>query len=320
MLNASSFKTRDPLSNYSIRYANDLDGYAAFKIFTPFMVPKSLFKWYAYGKENLQSRTLDAPSGTEAPVGDWTAYTLSGTAKEYAFKHLVLGKDVRDFDRPMSDLNQDAAAANMDALMIAMEAAAHTKATTAGSYPSGLTSTLGATLTWAVSGGDPFEDVRLAKDAVFANCGKPANTMALSYKAMEYLRIHPGIIERIKYTSANSITNEMVARLLGLDEIIVSKAVYNSAVEGAADVLASIWDDDAIIFHKNDSQATRVLTYGRTFMAQNFYTKVIDAPELGRNEGAHFIESGWEWNQEFVAQVSSTDADSCAGYLLNNVF
>jgi hypothetical protein len=320
MLNASAFKTQDPLSNYSIRYSNDLDGYAALKIFTPFYVPKSTFKWYAYAKENLQSRDLNAPSGSEAPTGNYSVFTNTSTAKEYAFKHLVLGKDARDFDRPVADLNQDAAAANMDALMIAMEIAAHTKATTAANYPSALTSTLGAGATWAVAGGDPFEDVRLARQAVFEACGKAGNAMALSYKAMEYLRIHPGITERIKYTSAASITNQMIAALLGLDVIIVSKAVYNSALEGSADVLASIWDDDAVIFHKNDTQALRSLTYGRTFLVSNFYTKLIDKPELGRDGGAHFLESGWEWSQEFASQVSDTDADSNCGYALLNVF
>ncbi len=320
MLNASSFRTVSALDNFSIRYGNEASGYAALKMFTPRYLPRGQTKWYSYGKENLQSRVLDAPAGSTAPQGAYSAYTKSTQLKEYAFKHLVLEKDARDFDRPVAQLDQDAAMANMDAMLIAMEVAAHTKATTASNYPSGLTSTLGAGVTWAVSGGDPFEDVRLARQAVFENSGRSANAMTLSYKAMEYLRIHPGITERIKYTSAASITDQMIAALLGLDELIVSKAVYNSAIEGAADTLSSIWDDDAVIFYKNPSESLRTLTYGTTFFAQQFYTKRIDAPDLGRGLGAHFLETGWEWSQEFAAQVSSSDADSCAGYALLNVF
>jgi hypothetical protein len=62
------------------------------------------------------------------------------------------------------------------------------------------------------------------------------------------------------------------------------------------------------------------MQYGNTLIRQNFYTKVIDAPKLGRGKGAHWLESGWEWDQQFVCQVSSSNANSTAGYLINNTY
>lgn len=319
-LNASSFKTQTALDAFSIQVANSLDGFAALKIFTPFYVPKSTFKWYQYTKDNLRLEKLHAPSGSEAAVVNYSVITNTSTLVEHAVKHIVLEKDARDFDRAVADLRQDAAAGNMERLMIELEDAAHTKLTTAGNYPAALTSTLGATATWAVDGGNPLEDIRLAKHAVFLQCGKVPNAMALSFQGMEYLRNHPQIRDAVKYTQAGPPSNQQIAAFLGLGEIIVSSAIYNSATEGAADSLGAIWQDDALIFVKDDSQALRSMSYGRCFMGQNLYSKDIDAPELGRSLGASFLETGWEWALEFAAQAGESDGDAIAGYFLQNIF
>ncbi len=71
---------------------------------------------------------------------------------------------------------------------------------------------------------------------------------------------------------------------------------------------------------KKDETALRSMTYGRCFMPAAFYTKTIDAPELGRGLGAEWLESGWEWCLNFCSRVSSSDTDANAGYLLKNVY
>lgn len=320
LLNPSSFRTQTALDNYSIQVANEMDGFAALKIFTPFYVPKSTFKWYQYGLEPLHLKKLHAPSGAAAPLHTYSVFTNTSTLVEHAIKSIVLEKDARDFDRAVADLNQDASRQNMEALMIELEDAMHTKVTTAGNYPTALTSTLGAAATWAVDGGNPLEDIRNARQAVYENCGRPANAMALSYKGMEYLRNHAQVRDVVKYTQAGPPSNQQIAAFLGLDEIIVSKAVYNNAKEGAADSLGAIWDDDALIFRKEDSQALRSLTFGRCFIGQSLYNKTLDAPELGRGLGAHYLETGWEWAMEFAAQKSDSDGDTICGYFLQNIF
>lgn len=321
LLNPSSFRTQSALANYSIQIANAMDDFAALKIFTPFYVPTNTFKWYQYGLERLHLKALHAPSGTEAPLHNYSVFTNTSTTVEHAVKQVVLQKDVRDFDRAVADLNKDAADHNMQALLIELEDAMHTKVTTAGNYPASLTSTLGAAATWAVAGGDPLEDVRNAKQSVYALCGKVPNAMALSFQGMEYLRNNAQIRDAVKYTQAGPPSDQQIAAFLGLKEIIVSKAVYNSATEGAADSLGAIWLDDALIFVKEDTQALRSLTYGRCFMnASGMYTKILDKPELGRGEGAHELETGWEYALEFVTQNSDTDGDTICGYFLQNIF
>jgi hypothetical protein len=321
MLNPSSFITRSPLDNMSIRYANELAGYVALRLFPKVTVNKKTGEWYIATKDNLRLKSLDAPSGTEAPTATYSYFKRNYTLKEKAQKMLVLEKDARDFDRPVAQLDEEAGMTNMDALMIELEDAAHTKATTSGNYPSGSVLTLSAGDTWADDAGDPVADIRTQRQVVFELCGKYPNVLTLSKKGLDILKNHPAVVDRYKYTFGGSYSAELLARLFDLEEICASEAIKNSANEGAADSMASIWDDDAVLSYRNPNPSRlRSVTYGVTLFGQEFYTKHLDAAQLGRGLGAHYLESGWEWTMEHTAAVSSSDGDSTAGALVINIF
>lgn len=317
-LPASSFITTNPLEDYSVRYGNDLMGYAALKIFVPHFVRNRTGKYYTYSKDNLKAAKLEAPSGTEAPMFGYTATTRTFNLLEYAAKALVLERDARDFDTPVADLDVEAAAQNMDKLMIALEIAAHTLATTSGNYPAALVKTLvDSTDRWTDAGGDPVENMRTQKAAVFEASGVIPNTLAMSWAAYEALKQNGVVIDRVKYTGLD-VSDGILRGLLGLEDIVVSQCIKNTAADGAADVLASIWDDDAVLFYKGPTRLKGV-TYGKAFIANQLYVKTLDKPELGRGLGAHEIETGWEYALAAGSTVSSSDADFNAGSLIINV-
>lgn len=320
MLNPSAFKTNGPLANFSLRFGNDLNDYIAQKLFTPQVVGSLTGEFYQYGKDNLRLESLDAPSGSEAKSGEYTAFKNTFTAKEKAWKGLVLGRDARNFDAAVADLNQEQAAVNMDKLLIELEDAAHTKATTSTNYPAALVETLAGTDVWTDAASNPVQKVKNMRESVRLKCGKYPNKMFLSSTGMTYLENNTVIRDMVKYTHLGPIPRELIASLMGLDEICVSKAVKNTGLEGAADSLASVWDDDAVIAYVDPSPKLKSMTYGKMFVWNNFYTKTIDKPELGRNEGAWEIETGWAWGLEFGARVSSSDGDAVAAGLLINIF
>jgi hypothetical protein len=320
MLDPSAFITASPLENFSIRYSNDLSGFVAQKLFTPHIVPKKTGQFYSYSKDNLRVKALEAPSGTEAPVHEWSATKRTFTCVEHRVKGLVLERDARDFDKAMADLDQETAMQNMDALMIEMEADAVTLATTSGNYPSALVTTLtNSTDRWSDAGGDPLENVRASSQAVFEKCGKYPNKLFLSRQGLEVLKLAPGIVDRVKYTSP-TVAMELIAALFGLDEIVVASAIKNTANEGAADSLSSIWPDSAVLAYVNPTPALKSMTFGKLFMAQSMFVKSIDRPELGGGLGAHHLESGWEYELKSAASTSSSDADFVAGALIANIY
>jgi len=321
MLLPSNFRTTTALDQLSVRYANDQTKYAALKIFQPFIVPRNVGKFYCHDKQNLRSEILDAPSGTESPRFDYQVSTKNFACKEYGAKHLVLGKDARDFDRPVADLRTDAALSNMDKMLIALEVAAYTKISTTGNYAAANTAAAGAV--WSGNTGDPIEEIRTARQAVWASSGVRANCICMSQQALDYLKNHAAIVDRLKYVGMGAVNSaeavkQAIGNLFEL-EIIISDALKLTSAEGATDVTAAIWGATALIFVNKPGQGLKTMTYGRNFIANSLTTKSINKPELARgNLGAEEIETSWEYDLQFIAQDANGDAD--AGYLLTTLY
>jgi hypothetical protein len=317
MLNTTNMITRTPLERYALDYGANMEGFVWSKLFPQRTAKKRTFSFTVMDKASLRSERTDAPSGSEANAGEFGASVKNVTLAEHAFKGLVLGRDQRDLDSSIGDLNQQQARLNMSVLMTGMEIAAATKATTAANYKSGLSVTLAAGDTWADPASDPLDDIRTYREAVFAESGRRPNIMIMSGKALGYLRQHPSLVDLFKYTMPGLPTQEKLAQVAELQQIVIADAVKNTATEGAADAISSIWDDNVVLAYVNENDPSRI-TYGATFVGQDFYTKIIDEPKLGRNLGAHWVESGIEYAFEFLARDGSED--SIAGAVIKNVF
>lgn len=79
---------------------------------------------------------------------------------------------------------------------------------------------------WDSDTSDPVGDVEAAKDQVRTTCGIEPNRMVIGSKGFTALKNHPKIVERFKYTTADSITAKMLAGLFDLEELAVGKTTY----------------------------------------------------------------------------------------------
>jgi len=317
-INGANFITRQPLANLSVRYMNDKTAYIWDKLFPVKNVPKRTASFYVIGKEGFSNDSTIAPSGAEARSGDFSVSTKTLTLNEYAWKGIVLGRDERDMDAPVADLTQMQAQLNADKLMLDIEINAATKATTAANWPSGQVTTLASGSTWMDGAGDPLEDVRNGRQTAFEASFKYPNVGFTNQKTVDYLRIHPALREYFKYTQPGKASLQMLASLFDLDAIYVSNVMKNTANEGATFSGSQVWTDKFVLAYVDPNPGLATMTFGLTFMAEEFWTKSYEAPELGRNKGAHWIESGWEWTQEFIARDSSEKP--LAGFLIDNVY
>lgn len=115
----------------------------------------------------------------------------------------------------------------------------------------------GASLTTAVgtawstvATATPITDVEAAIQKVFDNSGLRANALVIGWKAFRNLRNNTTsgqIIDRIKFwggddPKAGNIGANTLARVFGLERVIVAGAVKNTAIEGQAASIAGIWD------------------------------------------------------------------------------
>jgi hypothetical protein len=75
--------------------------------------------------------------------------------------------------------------------------------------------------------------------------------MAMGPDAFAALRSQLGILDIVKYSQGFPVTEALLAQLYGLDEVIVSRSVYDAADEGATPSLDYLWPDEtALLFYR----------------------------------------------------------------------
>lgn len=323
MLDIASFVTRNTLENYSIRYANEQKEYVADDIFCcQIATDKDKAKKYQYDISHFRHASTKRSSKAAADKVDYGVFTSNVTLDLHKMSGDIDPSDVRNADPTVSGIREDMAQLIMDRLLIDKEVEAATLVETTGNYPGALTSALGATLTWAVAGGDPVADSRLARQAVKDTCGRYANALMLSGTAWEHLRINPSLLDRVKYTSRDSLTIDIVKNLMGLDHIFVGSAKKTTSLEGSAtQTLTDIWADGALFFVHNPVPSKKTVSYGIQPIHNRLYAFEWLDNERGSEDGRiTVLEMGWRYVLTAGAVVSSTDGDFTAGYYLDNVY
>jgi hypothetical protein len=112
----------------------------------------------------------------------------------------------------------------------------------------------------------PISDVADISMRVQKNCGMKPNVGICGAAVWSTLVNHPDITDRLKYTSKESITTDMVAALFNLDKLIVSGMVHNSAVEGQTASNAYLTDEhDFGLFYFPKSPGRRTLSAAYVF-------------------------------------------------------
>ncbi len=117
----------------------------------------------------------------------------------------------------------------------------------------------------------PITDIATGKAGVFAACGMYPNTLICNQKQFDGARSTAQVIDVIKYSGhmdprAGNITAQALAIVLGIDQILIAGAAYDSAVQGAASTMVPIWGDEYMFLAKvatgNDFKEACI---GRTF-------------------------------------------------------
>jgi hypothetical protein len=327
MLNPSSFKTTDPIVDFSIRASNDMSSFIADEVFPPVIVSKEAFKVYQYDTSNYRYVDYRSDSKAQANSVDYGVFTRSATAQLHKGQAEWDPNDAAQFDTVVANLEQDCALTIMDRLMINKEVEAATLATTTTNYSSSNTATLGAGATWIVSGGDPLTNVSTAHAAVRASTGGMSpNAAALSKTTFDALKTAPVFLDMMKYsgqyvTATNDVFASLLKGWLGVQYLHIGGALKNTNVEGnATQTLADIWGDGIVFYVKNTSVSPKTMRYGANYMWDQMYTYRYEDQNRGGPKGRiQVLELGWSYVLASAAVVASGNNDFAAGYYLANV-
>ena len=98
---------------------------------------------------------------------------------------------------------------------------------------------------------DPIQFINTQKTAMHRQTGRTPNKLAIGANVFDALRNHPGILERIKYggTTANpaNVTENVLAQLFGVEELVVLMSIYNQAKPGKDANMEFIGDPNALL-------------------------------------------------------------------------
>lgn len=231
------------LTNMSVAYQQEAENFIASRVFPTIPVAKQSDIYFTYTQGDFfRDQAKVRADGTESAGSGYGLSTASYSSQVWAL-HKDIGDQVRaNSDSPL-DPDMDATRFLTQQMLIRQERDWAGNYFTTGVWDTDSTpSTL-----WSASGSDPIADIEAGKNAILSNTGYLPNTLVLSYNTYSILKNHADFVDRYKYTSADSISAELLARIVEVDRIFVMKGVYNGAAEGATASYSQIGDKDALL-------------------------------------------------------------------------
>lgn len=130
----------------------------------------------------------------------------------------------------------------------------------------GTSNTLSGTDQWSdFANSDPIADADTAIRTILRNTGARPNVFFIGLLGWEKLKEHPLILDKYKHTQTGVMTPELIAPVLGVDEIVIGDSVENTADENQVFVGSDIWTDNGLFLVRNNP-ALGVANGAYTFM------------------------------------------------------
>lgn len=227
----------------------------------------------------MRDEAQQRSDGTESAGTGVNLTTASYAAKVWAL-HQDLGTQIRANADPAVDLDVTSTRMLMQKMLIRRDRFFMTKYMVINVWGTDAVGTTGGapgTTTppfWNDdANGDPFTDIAYAQTTILQNTGFMPNTLLLGWQVYQALRKHPLVIDRIKYTNpafAGTINEALLAQAFGIERVVVSKAVYNSAAENVTASMSLVAGQNALLCYAAPSPGLMVPSAGYTFPWSGF--------------------------------------------------
>ena len=243
------------LTNISVAYLQNQDNFIADKVFPVIPVDKKSDKFFTYTKNDwFRDEAQRRAGGTESAGGGYGLSTGSYNADVFAFHKDVDDQTLYNADAPLNPL-REATEFVTRRLMLRKEIQWNTDFFAGGIWANDYDGVSGTPTTnevkqWSdYAASDPIDDIEDAKAGILSTTGMEANTLVLGYDVFRALKNHPDIVDRIKYTSSQTVTADMLAAMFDVPRVIVSKAVKATNNEGATGAYAFTSGKKALLCH-----------------------------------------------------------------------
>ncbi|SNS22212.1 hypothetical protein SAMN05446037_100691 [Anaerovirgula multivorans] len=261
------------LSNISIGYSNEQ--YIGDKIFKPIVVNKQSDRFYVYGMERFRTNDDHRAPGTEANEINWTFSDESYFAEGHALRHAIADEEKQNADDEFN-LETEGTELVTEGILMNKEVDAANKVLNPNAYHADLRITLGAAgapAKWSdYTNSDPILDVQKAREAIHKKSGLRANTIIMSEPVMNVLKLHPKLVDIIKYVQKGIVTTDLMSTAFGVDQILVGSALVSSVnnpgqVEaGQLEPLDYIWGNSVVLAYIPSRPGKKTAALAYSFM------------------------------------------------------
>lgn len=215
------------LTGISVAYIQQARNFIATRMAPIIPVMKQSDKYFTFDRSDFfRDEAQRRGDSEESAGGGFRQSTDSYFADVWAYH-----KDVGHLVRANSDVDQEEVAARYVAqiMLLRLEIQWMTDFFATSVWTTDKT----VATQWNDVTSDPIEDIEAGKETVLSTTGFEPNKLALSYPAFRQLKHHPDIVDRVKHTSRDSITAEVLASIFELEEVAVIKSVKTTSNEGA---------------------------------------------------------------------------------------
>lgn len=251
----------------NISRRRNVEGLIADKVLTSVNVVKDSGLIGKYDKSNLRIEHDIVGGEKEYPRVTASVKSTDRYALEkHGLSGVVTEEDKTNEEQPF-DARKDRTMELTDKLRLGKEVALATPLTSTSVLTNNVT--LSGTDQFSdYSSSDPLEVFRTARASIFANAGKPSRipgTFAIvPWDVFDTLSYHPDLMDTLKYTKPKDmgLTDQEMARVLGVNRLLIPWSQYNSAAEGQADSIAAVWGKDIVFGYAPMTGTKRIETLG----------------------------------------------------------
>lgn len=313
-----------PLTNISIAFQQAPGMHFADQIFPQVPVNRQGDLYWRYDKGDwFRSIAGVRAPATESAGGGWEVSTDSFFCNVYA-----VHKDVDDQTRANAtgafNMDRDATQWVTKQLLIKRDqlfaatyftdgvwtGSAAVNGGTSGQDIQGGTATAANTVVqWDLAGSDPVVDIRRQKTAVLEQTGYMPNVLAMSPHVYDALLDNASILDRIRFAAGPSnpavVGQQTLAALFGVERIVVTRAIQNTAAQGQPEAMSFITGKNAALIYSNPTpsllqpSAGYIFSWNGLLGGNAFGTRIsrMPMPELKADR----IEGEMAWDMKVVA-------------------
>ena len=293
------------LTNISIAYLQDPANFVASSVFPGIDVAKQSDTYYIFdrGDFNRDEMQKRAP-GTESAGSGYGLSTASYSCDKWSL-HRDIPEDI--------EANEDAVL-NSDrntTQFLAHKALIRKERIWATNYFGSSIWTTDSTPStlWNADSSTPIADIRTGKRTVLQSTGFEPNTLVLGKFTFDGLMDNADIVDRIKYGQTPGAPamadTEALAKLFGVDRVLVTKAIYNTAKEGQTASHSFIGGNHALLCYVPAVPGKETPSAGYTFNWTGLYG--VGATVVKRIPMAHLESNRVELSMAFDMKMVSAD-------------